>query len=291
MKIGRNAGPTRPQETTWDQGKFGPRPTTYKVEDAHVFSTSFYLTGMYSKVNGGFELVPQGGLALTPTRDNGGIWHNSFLLNQTERPQTQYKADASSFFNTGDLSHELKFGAGYRTAEVSSLTQWAGQGYVLDGPTTFGVPGLPNYFGAARNGSATVETLCQSAYVQDTLAVGNLTANVGLRYDDQSGENRASSAPANPNFPPYCRRCTMRRRPASRTDTPPRLVLTTPLGRTQDPAAGGYSRSPPLGPHRQTSQPLRTRLPYFFVTSRWRGPTHVTPAESCLQRPAPRRPG
>src|SRR5436190_8002751 len=56
VKTGRNAGPTRTQPTTWDQGKFGPSPTAYKVEDTHIFSPSFYLTGLYSKVNGGFEL-------------------------------------------------------------------------------------------------------------------------------------------------------------------------------------------------------------------------------------------
>src|SRR5262249_16108897 len=33
IKTGRNAGPLRPQETTWDQSGFGPTPTGYKAED------------------------------------------------------------------------------------------------------------------------------------------------------------------------------------------------------------------------------------------------------------------
>ena len=37
------------------------RPEPYKLEDTHIFSSSFYLTGMSSYVNGGFQLVPQGG--------------------------------------------------------------------------------------------------------------------------------------------------------------------------------------------------------------------------------------
>ncbi len=61
VKIGRNAGPTRPQATTWNQSKFGDDPTAWKVEDTHIFSSAFYLTGLYSMVNGGFQLVPQGG--------------------------------------------------------------------------------------------------------------------------------------------------------------------------------------------------------------------------------------
>ncbi|HVE13445.1 MAG TPA: hypothetical protein VNI01_08640, partial [Elusimicrobiota bacterium] len=200
VKIGRNAGPTRTQETTWDQGHFGPKPTTYKVEDTHIFSSNFYLTGMYSKVNGGFELVPEGDLSRTVTLDNAGVWHNSFLLNTTLRPQKNYKADASNFFNTGSLSHELKFGAGYRTAEVSSVTQWGGQGYVLDGPTNFGLPAGINFLAAARNGAADVENKYQSAYVQDTLTVGNITANIGLRYDKQTGQNHPTSVGPNPTF-------------------------------------------------------------------------------------------
>ncbi len=119
VKIGRNAGPLRPQETTWNQSKFGPDPTAYKVEDTHIFDSSFFVTGMYSKVNGGFQLAPQGGDKL-PFRDATLQWHNSFLLQQIERPQEQGKLDAANFFNTGSLSHELKYGAGYRTAEQSS---------------------------------------------------------------------------------------------------------------------------------------------------------------------------
>jgi hypothetical protein len=45
VKLGRNAGPSRPQETTFDQSKFGPSPTAYKLEDTHIFSSNFYLTG------------------------------------------------------------------------------------------------------------------------------------------------------------------------------------------------------------------------------------------------------
>src|SRR6185295_16555709 len=114
VKLGRNAGPLRPQETTWDQSKFGPSPTAYKVEDTQIFNSSFFVTGMYSKVNGGFQLQPEGGEKL-PFRDQGLQWHNSFFQIEIERPQEQAKLDAANFFNTGNLSHELKYGAGYRT--------------------------------------------------------------------------------------------------------------------------------------------------------------------------------
>ncbi|HEX9944326.1 MAG TPA: TonB-dependent receptor [Thermoanaerobaculia bacterium] len=202
VKIGRNAGPTRPQETTWNQSKFGDDPTAYKIEDTHIFSSNFYLTGLYSVVNGGFQLVPQAGTgpsSPTPYLDENSIWHNNFLLYQTERPQEQYKADASNFFNTGSLSHELKFGAGYREAEVTSFSSWGGLGVNYNGPQWFGT--ADNVIGVARDAFYTIKQEYTNAYVQDTLTVGNLTANLGLRYDKQGGEHLASSVGANPFLP------------------------------------------------------------------------------------------
>ena len=82
-------------------------------------------------------------------------------------PESSYRLDASSFFNTGSASHELKFGAGYRQAEVQSLSTWGGT-QVLGGEAPFLGGGDADYTGA---------------YLQDTLTVGNLTLNLGLRFD------------------------------------------------------------------------------------------------------------
>ncbi len=233
VKIGRNAGPTRPQETTWNQAKFGADPTAYKIEDTHIFSSNFYLTGLYSRVNGGFELVPQGGFeANGPTSyfDESSVWHNTFLLNQTERPQEQYKADASSFFNTGSLSHELKFGAGYREAEVISLTRWGGLGVLYNGPQLFGT--TDNVLGAARDGNPDVLNDYTQAYLQDTMTVGNLTLNAGLRYDKQGGENKDVSIRANPHIPDILRSVSFTGGDIGFewADITPRLGLTYALG-------------------------------------------------------------
>jgi carboxypeptidase family protein len=229
-KIGRNAGPTRPQETTWNQSHFGDTPTAYKLEDTHIFSSNFYLTGLYSKVNGGFQLVPQGGLNSTAYLDENSVWHNTFELYQTGRPQTQYKLDASNFFNTGSLSHELKFGAGYRKAEVTSLSRWGGLGYTVNGPQFFGT--AQNVVEVARDAFYTVEQKYDSAYVQDTLTVGNLTANLGLRYDKQGGTNEPSTARANPFLPTVLPQVTFNGGDIGFewTDITPRLGLTYALG-------------------------------------------------------------
>lgn len=190
VKIGRNASLTRPQETTWNQSKFGPSPTAYKVEDTHIFSSNFYLTGLYSVVNGGFQLVPQGGDV--PPYLNGATWANSFFLIQIERPQEQYKADASSFFNTGSLSHELKYGASYRTVDQTTLSRTQGDGYEVD------LGGGTSLWAYSRNGFIDVKADYTSAFLQDTFTVGNLTANVGVRYDKQGGDNRGVTIAGNP---------------------------------------------------------------------------------------------
>src|SRR6185295_11974797 len=194
VKIGRNAGPTRPQETTFDQGHFGPKPTAYKAEDTHIFSSNFYLTGLFSHVNGGFELVPEGGLVPTAFVGADGVWHNTFQLYQTARPQDQYKVDASNFFNTGSLSHELKFGAGYREAEVSSLTRWPGGGYLIQS-------GSRALVGLARDSGLHVKQKYTDAYLQDTLTSGNLTVNLGVRWDKQEAQNLAASVAGNSVLP------------------------------------------------------------------------------------------
>ncbi|HXT52289.1 MAG TPA: carboxypeptidase regulatory-like domain-containing protein [Thermoanaerobaculia bacterium] len=236
VKIGRNAGPTRPQETTWDQSGFGDTPTAYKVEDTQIFGSNFYLTGLYSKVNGGFQLVPEGGVGVGGSQinsalDSSFIWHNTFLLYQTSRPQEQYKGDASYFFNTGSLSHELKFGAGYRQAEIQTLSRWPGFGQDLNYYQSYGY--TYNVVGLTRDGLVKFKFDYTSAYAQDTLTVGNLTANIGLRYDKQSPENVSSSAAANPFFPNVLPAVTFAGNDAGGfewSDITPRLGLTYALG-------------------------------------------------------------
>jgi Carboxypeptidase regulatory-like domain len=198
VKIGRNAGPFRPQPTTWNQSKFGDDPTSAKIEDTHVFSSAFYLTGMYSFVNGGFQLAPQGG-DKTTWLDIQSVWQNSFLLYQTERPQEQFKLDGSAFFNTGSVANELRFGAGLRSAEVSSLSRWGNAGYALT--SDYSSSGDYGILYAARDAFPAATNDYTSVYAQDTLSVGNLTANLGIRYDLQEGKNEARTVQAHPVFP------------------------------------------------------------------------------------------
>jgi Carboxypeptidase regulatory-like domain len=206
QKHGRNAGPTRLQPTTWDQGVFGGSPTLLKAEDSHIFGPDLYAIALYSHVYGGFALIPESGIGPgTPAayQDIDGVWHNSFLFNTNRRPQTQEKLEASSFFGTGRLGHELKYGASYRTAEQLSNANWAGGGLILD-PSQDAATAVPaglNGLYLTRAALDGTRTTYSSGYAEDTIAAGRLTANLGLRYDLQRGTNLAETVPANPLRP------------------------------------------------------------------------------------------
>jgi hypothetical protein len=199
----RNLGPTRPFETSWVQS--GPTKV-YKLEDTQIFGSSLYLTGMWSKVSGGFGLIPNGGYSPSSNvyRDTAGVWHGSFLEYITNRPQKQYRMDGSKFFDMGTMNHELKFGFGYRDTPVSSLSAWPGngQGYVRFRTDAYcAARGMPSGCYQAlltRDKNLAYDQKFNDFYAGDTILMGNLTLQAGLRYDIQKSKNLASGAAANP---------------------------------------------------------------------------------------------
>ncbi len=197
MKTGRNAGPTRLQPASWNQT--GPTDI-YKLEDTHVFGSSFYVTGMVSHVGGGFQLTPQGGYpdGLATVLDADFRWDNNFLHYETVRPQDQMKIDGSYFFNTGNINNELKYGVGYRTADVDSLTAWPAASLNLNFYQAFGYEF--NQVAFIRDSVASADISYTSLYLQDTMTFSNLTLNVGLRYDKQDGTMLSATAVAVPGF-------------------------------------------------------------------------------------------
>ena len=199
-KFGRNASPTRPQPTTWDQR--GPT-AIIKFEDTHVVNSNFFISGTYNKVDGGFELVSKafkasGNDAAQSHLDVNGVWRGSFWNGGSARPQEEYKADGSYFFATGDISHELKFGARLREFESASDFGWANDNaWSIDTGS-----GFQNGLLVTQRGFTPPATQeYTSAWVQDTISAGKWTLNAGLRYDLQDGANEAVVADANLWFP------------------------------------------------------------------------------------------
>jgi hypothetical protein len=286
-KQGRNAGPLRPQETTWNQGQFGGKPTLLKGEDTQIFSPNLYLTVLYSHVYGGFFLLPQSGTGPdVPAAylDGTNTWHHSFVSALLKRPQTQEKADASTFFNTGSINHELKYGAGYRVATSVTSSAWQGGGYILNGPRFYGTTN--NYMVLARTALPKVQMKYTSAYAQDTLTSGNLTANIGLRYDRQGGNNLGDSVPANSILPDKLPAVSYGGGPIGFTWTSwaPRVGLTYALGKDRATLLrASYSR---FADQLSTSyanwlNPFRT-LSYYYAYTTNNGDGRVTPGQIIL---------
>ncbi|MEM6701892.1 MAG: hypothetical protein AAF690_04265, partial [Acidobacteriota bacterium] len=230
LKFGRNAGLTRPPETTWNQR--GPS-AIYRFEDTHVFSSNLFLTGTYSLGDFGFQLAAQGGVgteAPEAWRGNDGVWNDNFLTGAATGPNDEFKLDASYFFNTGNAAHELKVGGRFRTYEASSDFIWPGRNLFTfnSGSTTF--------VSAKRGVSTPVTMEYASFWAQDTISLGKFTLNLGLRFDDQSGVNEAASVPGNPLRPDVLPALDFGGQGAEFdwTSITPRLGVTYALGNERD---------------------------------------------------------
>jgi hypothetical protein len=194
IKLGRNAGPFRPAPAAWNQE--GPT-SIYKGELSWVASQNAFLTASYSYVDGGFSLTPAGGLGvLNVFQDQNGVWQNGYYFLSTVRPQHQAAANGSFFFGLGATGHELKYGFNYRTTTATSEISWPGNGNYGD---LFNF-GRPVAF-LTRQQLASSDQEYTSVYLSDTITLGAMTINAGLRYDMQSGNNVGAEVPANSLFP------------------------------------------------------------------------------------------
>jgi len=262
VKLGRNVSTIRFPETGWNQNNYYggsngdlTNPTLWKVEDTQIIGSSLYLTGLYSQVQGGFQLIADNGKGCTTYacgidslpayRDfaGDGAWHRTYESAFSDRPQKQARLDGSKFFNTGSMNHELKFGFGYRRATVASTSAWPGGEYVY------------NYGGGVGNGDTGTVALMRlpqfqlaakstDLYVGDTMLVGNLTVQAGLRYDNQRGTDGAGIGAANPVVPDILPAVAFSGVSGLKwTNLSPRIGLTYALGgNKQTLIRGSYNR-------------------------------------------------
>ncbi|HTO89423.1 MAG TPA: TonB-dependent receptor [Thermoanaerobaculia bacterium] len=187
---GRGAGPDRSIESAWNQ----TTPTSaYRAEDSEVLSQQLFASAYFSYLTGDFTLTPVGGLDRQAEFDADYVWQNSYFFYHSRRPQHQAGLTASAFFETGNLSHELKFGFGYKHTRSDSLTVWPGDMLVADEVSSLAW--------VTRAANAKYEMNYYDSYLGDTIQTGNLTINLGLRFDYQQGKNLPSVVPPNPAFP------------------------------------------------------------------------------------------
>lgn len=187
-KDGRDAGPTRPPETTWNQT--GPTKY-YKGEGTFAPGRNLFASVKVAHVDGGFQLAPAGGLAQNYYIDDGGVAHNTYYRYQTTRPQHYVGGDASYFAGV----HELKFGAAWRKTAADTQQIWPASHMVA---TWDGYPNM--LVQVARDYHSATEARYLNGYVTDTMSFDRLTLTGGIRFDRQASSLVAASVPAVAGF-------------------------------------------------------------------------------------------
>ena len=191
LKYGRNASPTHPPETTSDQG--GPTQM-YKGEGNFVLGRNVFVTANVAHVAGGFFLTPEGGLDVSEYRDDEGVFHNTVPEYITHRPQNAVAADGNFFRG----HHEIKFGFGWKKADVDSSSNVAGPNKTIT--YWLGYPDIEADVLAWGHTTSTGATYT-NFYVGDTWTANRLTANLGVRFDKQSASVIGFTQPGNPLLP------------------------------------------------------------------------------------------
>ncbi len=190
QKWGRNASPTRPQETTFNQD--GPN-SMYKGEINYNVGNNLFLVGRYAYTKGGFTFDPQGGMDKDVYRDASGVWHNSMYNYVTDRPQNAFVTDGNYFKG----NHEIKFGFTWRKTEVHSTSQWPGS--MISTRFDYG-PGTDAVIQVTAPWASDGSSKYINFYVGDTISMKRATLNFGIRYDYQMAAVLPSSARGRARF-------------------------------------------------------------------------------------------
>ncbi len=208
-KFGRNAGPTRPQPTTWDQR--GPS-AIFKFEDTHVFSSNFFLGGSYSKVDGGFSLTSEGlssrpAVLPMPPRRPG-------MLTVSGRTATASGASSSPVDGVQDrrlvLLQHRQFLARVevrRSSARASRPRVPSTGLVVTSSRSTVVSGTVWTRRRWLSSPNAVRTRLRppqeyaSLWVQDTMQFGKFTVNAGFRYDAPEWRERSLRSSWQPGLP------------------------------------------------------------------------------------------
>ncbi len=181
----------RPPETRTD--RFVPTDF-YKVEDSHVFSSDLFASLFLNYQDVHYTDFPKDPNVQLDYYD--GAWHNSWFTYLAKDPQKQANATVSKFFTTGKLNHELKVGFNYRQQIADSTTGLPGDhvwGYEYSYSSATAL--------ISRGVRSVFKTEFWTGSIGDTMTMGNLTINAGVRYDLQRGRNLPSTNFANPSYP------------------------------------------------------------------------------------------
>jgi len=183
-------------------------PTSfYKAEDSNVFSDSLFASIFASYQDAASTSTPIGGLD-EDLEWYDGTFHNSWSWLDTHEPQKQANLQASKFFDTGRINHELKFGFNYRLQTATSSSGLPGSQNAGGDATWPGLaPTTPGTLLLSRDARWVFERQFSSFWLGDTMTTGNLTVAAGVRYDLQQAKSPPGMAFGNAMFLNPCTNC------------------------------------------------------------------------------------
>jgi len=175
----------------------GGPPGLWKITDDHTFGPGLLASVTAAYVNAGFELAPEGGMALSSGRSvRLGRSFGSVNLVENERPQWSVSGDATASTHRLGADHVSRIGLSWRRVDARNRTVWPGNGLLaLDNSLT------DRRVRVFREGNGANRVEMMSAFLQHTVQRGRLSVSGGARVDHQRSEAMASTSAANPTFP------------------------------------------------------------------------------------------
>jgi len=189
IKDGRGASETRPLPTTWDQS--GPSPI-YSASISHFFGSNLELSAQWGNSEGGFQLIPKGGVDSQIVLDEFGVWQNSFFQYVINRPVKTTAIRGNWFTNGFGWEHELKFGVRYKETRRETVSTYPGGVVAFQGEA--GLGGSVNLY---RDGLLRDETYHTNVWIGDTAIKGPWAITLGVNYSTQEGEQLEAQVPGN----------------------------------------------------------------------------------------------
>lgn len=190
-------------ESAWDQSST-PGQGIWTATHTWIPNDHALINARYGYIGSGFRLNPVGGIDvpiiyLYQIRH----WENTYLaVDPSEQPAHDINADIDYFKEHllgGD--HEFKFGFEYKTTNVHTFSSNGNGVLIVDyNQTTPKGPLTSGYLYAQHAVNLKVNMQRVSFYGTDTYRKDRLTLNLGMRFDYQTGKNKASSVPAVPGY-------------------------------------------------------------------------------------------
>ena len=160
------------------------------------------------------------------------------------RPQHTVNVDSNYFKTIGDKTHDFKFGVGWRRTDIYSRTIYPGNGVVAYENSATDFRGRVYREGAGTNRAAYI-----NFYLGDTIALGRLTLDLGVRYDRQWRQGAAERDRVERRLPEPRARASASpatRRRSTWNDITPRVGMTYALDEdAQDASCAPASAATP----------------------------------------------